>query len=231
MYDLKNKTYVVLEFVTIDGYLTGIETVKDKFDVHLNYPTIIELAAVKIEDGKIIGSYSTFIGIDGCDPHNCTFDSESPELNGITAEHLIGAPSLYDAAERLFDFASGCTIITRFSEKDSRNPFHIIKNYVEPVGYAFNNPIISVNSIITAIKISDEIEEAKAECTKIDAYRLSLSLEYKEGYADLVAHYLDCDAESGRQDSLSRALLIARLFIALLRADNQLKPIDENDPF
>ena len=90
MFDLKEKTYVVLEFVTIDGYYTNIETKKDRQQVHLNFPTIIEMAAVKINKGKIVEHYSTFVGIDGCNASDLKFEEESPELDGITAEHLIG---------------------------------------------------------------------------------------------------------------------------------------------
>lgn len=222
MFNLKEKYYAVLEFVTIDGYYTDIETKKDRQQVHLNFPTIIEMAAVKIRNGEIKEHFSTFVGIDGCNAHELKFEKDSPELNGITAEHLIGAPSFYDAAERLFEFTRGCTLITKYSKNDSRNPIHIIKRYMGPVGYIFNNPVISINNIITAIKIEENTEN--------DAYNIALSLE-EEGFNDLVAHYLDADAESGRQDSLSRALLTARLIIALLRADNRLNPIDEEARF
>lgn len=223
MFDLKEKPYAVLEFVTIDGYYTDIETKKDRQQVHLNFSTIIEMAAVKIKNGEIKEYFSTFVGIDGCDIHDLKFEEESQELNGITAEHLIGAPSFYDASERLFTFTRGCTLITKYSKNDSRNPLHIINRYMGSAGYIFNNPVISVNNIITAIKIEYNAEN--------DAYNIALSLEDKEGFNDLVAHYLDADAESGRQDSLSRALLTARLIIALLRADNRLNPIDEEATF
>lgn len=223
MFDLKEKTYVVLEFVTIDGYYTNIETKKDRQQVHLNFPTIIEMAAVKINKGKIVEHYSTFVGIDGCNASDLKFEEESPELDGITAEHLIGAPSFYDAAERLFKFTKDCTLITKYSKNDSRNPLHLIKRYTEPAGYIFNNLVLSINNIITAIKINENAENG--------AYNLALSLEDKDGYADIVAQYLDVDAESGRQDSLSRALLTARLFIALSNEIPKLKPIDEVAPF
>lgn len=231
MFDLKDKTYAVLEFVVTDGYFSNIKTKKNKFTVHLNFPAIIEMAAVKIKEGKIVDHYSTFVGIDGCDEYDTRLEDDSPELCGITAEHLIGAPSFFDAIDRLFSFTRKCTLITKFSANDSRNPLHIVKKYMEPVGYVFNNPVLSVNNIITAIKIKEGIADGKNELAEADAYQLALSLEDKESYADLVAHYLDCDVDRGRQDSLSRALITARLFIALTSGAKSLEPIDEDIPF
>lgn len=230
MFDLKEKTYVVLEFVTIDGYYTNIETKKDRQQVYLNFPTIIEMAAVKINKGKIVEHYSTFVGIDGYDAHDLKFEEESPEIDGISAEHLIGAPSFYDAAERLFEFTKDCTLITKYSKNDSRNPLHIVKRYMEPAGYVFNNPVLSLNNIITAIQIEDNLSESKEEQAGLDCYRLTLALENKESYDDMVAGYLDIDPDSARQDSLSRALIMARLFIELTKDKNKLQPIDEDTP-
>lgn len=226
MYNFKDKTYAVLEFTTIDGYFSNIAMKKEKIELRLNFPAIIEMTAVKIKDGNITEHFSTFVGIDGCNPNDIRLDSESPELYGITAEHLICAPSLTVAAERLFEFTGGCTLITKFAKKDSRNPLHIVKKYMEPEGYVFNNPVVSLNNIIAAIKISENVGVSGA-----DAYRLALSLEDKESYNDLVAKHLNCDAEIGRQDSLSRALIMAKLFIELTKKSNELIPIDNEVAF
>lgn len=231
MFNLKEKSYVVLEFVTVDGYYTDIETKNDKQEVHLSFPAIIEIAAVKINGGKIVEHYSTFVGIDGYDAHDLKFEEESPELDGITAEHLIGAPSFYNVGVRLFEFIMGCTLITKYSKNDSRNPLHIVKKYMEPAGYVFNNPVISLNNIITAVKIMDGLDEYGDEATGLDCYKLALELENKESYDDMVAGYLDIDPDSARQDSLSRALIMARLFIELTKDKNKLQPIDKEIPF
>lgn len=230
MYDFKEATYTVLEFVTIDGYYTDIETKKDKIKVHLNFPTIIEMSAVKIKNGKIVDRYSTYVGIDGCNEYDIKLEEESPEICGITAEHLIGAPSLYTALERLFGFTKDCTIITKYAANDFRNPLHIVKKYIEPI-YTFNNPVLSINNIIAAKKIKDSLSNCIDEQDDgVNYYKLALSLEDKESYADMVAEYLDVDIESGRQDSLSRALIMARLFIAL--SNEQAKLIlDSETPF
>lgn len=230
MINFKDKTYVVLEFVTIDGYFSSMQTKKDKFEVHLSYPAVIEVAAVKIKDGKIIEHYSTFVGIDGCDCHDLKLE-DSPEFNGITAEHLIGAPSFFAVSDYLFNYIRGCTVITKFSANDSRNPFNLLKNYMESAAYVFNNPVISVNNIITAVKIKESISECNDEQTGLNCYNLALDLENKESYADMVSHYLDVDIDNIRQDSLSRALIMARLFIELTKDKSQLQPIDEEIPF
>lgn len=227
MFDLKEKTYAVLEFVTIDCYYTAIETKNYKQEIHLNFPAIIEIAAVKIKDGKIIEHFSSFVGIDGFDERDLEFEDDSPELDGITAEHLIGAPSIYNVAKRLFEFTRDCTLITKYSEKDFRNPFNIVQMYMKPEGYVFNNPTISVNNIISAIKIREAIEAGIGT----DEYALARFLEDKDSFNDLIAHYLDVDAESGRKDSLSRALITARLLIALTDGTKKLNPIDEPSPF
>lgn len=230
MYNFKDKTYVVLEFVTIDGYSSSIQTKRHKLEVHLSYPAIIEVAAVKTKDGKIIEHYSTFVGIDGCDARGLKLEEESPELDGITAEHLIGAPSLFDVADRLFKFIRGCTVITKFSDNDSRNPFNLLKNYMDSTGYIFNNPVISLNNIITAVKLKSLIE-CNDNNTALDCYNFALELENKENYDDMVVDYLDIDIESIRQDSLSRALIMARLFLELTKDKTQLQPVDEESPF
>ena len=231
MYNFKDKTYVILEFVTIDGYLSSMQTKRNKLEVHLSYPAIIEIAAVKIKDGKIIEHYSTFVGIDGCDAHDLKLEEESPELDGITAEHLIGAPSLFDAADRLFKFIRGCTVITKFSGNDSRNPFNLLKNYMESSGYIFNNPVISLNNIITSVKLKDSLSENDEKPSGLDCYNFALELENKENYDDMVADYLDIDIDNTRQDSLSCALIMARLFIELTKDKNQLQSVDEEIPF
>ena len=230
MFDFKKRSYVFLEFVTVDGYYTGIKTKKDKFGVHLTYPTVIEIGAVKIRDGEIIGHYSTFVGIDGCDEHDLKLDEGSSEFNGITAEHLIGAPSFFDAANYLFEYIMGCTVITKYSKNDSRNPINLLKSYMKNIGYVFNNPVISMNNIIAAVKMNGSLAECIDE-SGIDCYKLALELENKESYTDMVAGYLDIDLDSTRQDSLSRALIMARLFIKLTKNKNELQPIDEDIPF
>lgn len=231
MFDFKEKSYVVLEFVTVDGDFTDIETKKDKQKVHLSFPAIIEIAAVKINGGKIVEHYSTFVGLDGCNANDLKFEEDSPEIDGISAEHLIGAPSFYEAGVRLFEFTRGCTLITKYSKNDSRNPIHIVKRYMEPAGYVFNNPVLSLNNIITAIQIKDNLSECKEEQEGLDCYKLALELENKESYDDMVAGYLDIDPDSARQDSLSRALIMARLFIELTKDKNRIQPIDEDIPF
>ena len=231
MYNFKDKTYVVLEFVTIDGYFSAMQTKKHKFEVHLSYPAVIEVAAAKIKDGKIIEHYSTFVGIDGCDAHDLKLEEESPELDGITAEHLIGAPSFFDVADHLFNFIKGCTVITKFSGNDPRNPFNLLKNYMESTGYIFNNPVISLNNIITAVKLKDRLSENNEKPSGLDCYNLALGLENKENYDDMVVDYLDIDIDCARQDSLSRALIMARLFIELTKDKNQLQAVDEEAPF
>lgn len=231
MFALKEKVYVVLEFVTVDGYFTDIETKKDKQEVNLSFPAIIEMAAVKIKSGEIVEHYSTFVGIDGCNAHDLKFDEDSPELDGISAEHLIGAPSFYDADVRLFEFIMGCTLITKYSKNDSRNPINLLINYMKGTAYVFNNPVVSLNNIITAVKVKDCLQECSDEATGLDCYKIALELENKESYDDMVAGYLDIDPDSARHDSLSRALIMARLFIELIKDKNKLQPIDEEVPF
>ncbi len=94
MYDLKDRTYAVLEVGTI-GYYNYIKTKKNKFQVRLNFPTIIEMAAVKIKNGKIVGNYSTFVNIDGCDEYDLKFDND-PEFDGNGRYYLACNYEKYD---------------------------------------------------------------------------------------------------------------------------------------
>lgn len=231
MLDFKDKTYVVLEFVTIDGYFCGMQNKRHKAEVHLSYPAVIEVAAVKIKDGRIIEHFSTFVGIDGCDNLDLKFEEDGPMFDGITAEHLIGAPSFFDVAERLFGHIRGSTVITRRSANDSSNPFNLLKNYMESAGYVFNNPVISLNNILAAVELKAALSECKDGVTGLNCYEFALGLESKGRFADTVAQHLDLDIESVRQDSLTRALIMARLFIELTKDKTRLQPIDAEDPF
>ena len=102
---------------------------------------------------------------------------------------------------------------------------------MEPAGYVFNNPVLSLNNIITAIQIKDSLSEFPDEKAGIDCFKIALELGNKGSYADMVASYLDIDLDSCRKDSLNRALINARLFIELTKDKNKLQPIDEEVPF
>ena len=81
------RPYVVLDIET-----TGLKMGKDR---------ILELAAVKIQDGKIQDEFSTFV-----DPE-MRIPPESIKIHGIRDDMVEGAPKLQQVMERLADFAKG----------------------------------------------------------------------------------------------------------------------------
>ncbi len=82
-----SQPYVVLDIET-----TGLKMGRDR---------IIELAAVKIENGKVLDEFSTFV-----DPE-MRIPPDSIKIHGIRDDMVEGAPKLKEVICRLADFAKG----------------------------------------------------------------------------------------------------------------------------
>lgn len=89
---LKNKTFVCYDFET-----TGLHYERgDK---------IIEIGAVKIENGKITERFMSYV-----DPER-KIPAESSAISGITDEDVAGAPKDFEVLQDFFKFTRGATII------------------------------------------------------------------------------------------------------------------------
>lgn len=229
MFDLKKRTYVVLNFATTDDifkYKTG--------SLKFCADNIIEVAAVKIEKGKIKEHFSTFVAIEGCDAHDLEFQLENFKAYGITEAHLIGAPDFKTVAERVFEFARDCTLLTYGWYSADRDLF---KEKAASYGIIFNNPTFSINNIHTALNLQNTLEKHGIKFEKATTLQLATILANKDRtWKDIFEDYdiFTFSNEWGpvRQDSLTWALAYAQLFIKMVECENDgLEEIDDKPPF
>ena len=236
MYDLKNQTFVVLGFATIEDLYDG----KHTGSISLQRPAIVEVTAVKISNGKIEGHYHSFVSIDGYDAENIEFGEGNYSSYNLNAEHLIGAPSFKEVIDRVRSYVGDSILLVESLYSVTQNPFTVFKDYAQSCGYAFNNPVITLNNILTAARLQSAIEESKVKFENAGTLQIAQMLACKKmNWADLFADYdiffnpYSEDFDKGRHDPLSWALAFARLFITLVewKNDTALQPIDEEAQF
>ena len=88
---LKDATYIVFDIET-----TGLSPTRDK---------IIEIGAIKLEQGQVIDSFHSFV-----DPEEPLLDF-TKNLTGITNEMLVGAPKNEEALPLFLKFIEGSTLV------------------------------------------------------------------------------------------------------------------------
>lgn len=88
---------VLDEYVVVDVETTGLDT---------EWCELIEVAAIKVNGGKEVDSFSTLIK-----PYDLPLDSYITELTGITSEELENAPEPDDVIPRLVDFIGDLPIV------------------------------------------------------------------------------------------------------------------------
>ena len=94
-----NGTCVVFDLET-----TGLSAVNDQ---------IIEIGAVKVEDGKITDRFSTFVNPEKPIPF------EIEQLTGISDEMVLGAPGIEKVLPEFLDFCEGCVLIAHNASFDA----------------------------------------------------------------------------------------------------------------
>ena len=116
--DLKNNTFVVFDLET-----TGLNNnpAMGRMD------KIIEIGAVKLENGEITEKFSSFIAC------NEKLSSEIVELTGIHDSDLIGAPEVDKVLADFFKFADGAYLVGHNVTFDYR----FVQYYGEQNGYMF----------------------------------------------------------------------------------------------
>lgn len=230
MEDFKNKSYVIMGFATIDGFYDKIK----RRVVNLAKDEIIEVSAVKIENGKLKEYFNSFISIDGYDAHNIEFEGFRQLSYYADALHLIGAPNFEYIAKRLFDFIGQSIIInTVFTSNEA---FKIFKEKAQSFGYVFNNSTISIDDIYTAKILKDMIEESSEKFENLTVLQLAQKMKTdKNIWTEIFADndiFFDPDSEvnelKGRNDPLSWALAFARLFIKINDCEEEAMDIDES---
>lgn len=213
----EKKTYVVLEFAGIFCYY-------DKTKKYaIGGEKVVEVAAVKIEEGKISSYYHSFIAIDNCDPHNIALGDVPRPAYHLQAAHLIGAPSFKKVAKTLFEYVDGATLIlhpTFYTE----TLFSTFKEKAKEYGIIFNNVTIDIKNVFTAAKQISAATDLQIGSDNCDALTLAQFIPSpKFVWADVFKEYgiiFDVDSKerknAGRDDPLSWALAFARLVVAIV---------------
>lgn len=91
--DMVNNKYVVLDLET-----SGLNK---------NYDYIIEVGAVKIENGEMRESFSTLVNT----PQMRELPKEIEVLTGIKFADLQSAPAIDSVLRKLYSFLNGCTLV------------------------------------------------------------------------------------------------------------------------
>ena len=199
---------------------------------------LIEIAAVKIEKGKIAEHYTNFIALDGLQAENLSKEGDCDmSYYGLTPAHLIGAPSLRRTVERFYYFAKDCIILVRHKSSLYNTPFDIFQWYAKSFGYVLNNPVLSMSDIVQAAKIKEMFEDKEQNIDYTDILCIAKNLGHAHFWTDTFADYdifFNPDSkesfDKGRDDPLSWAIAFARLFIAINDfEDNSLEEIKDDN--
>ena len=226
MYNSKKNSYVMVEFTVLD-WVSG-DLLDNKIKERLNFtcPPIVEIAAVKILNGKICEHYTNFIGLDGLNAENLSDDGDCMSRYGITPAHLIGAPSLKNAVEKFYNFTQDCIILVRHKTSSYNTSFDIFQMYAKSFGYIFNNPVFGMTDIVQAAKIKEMFEDKEQNIDYTDILCIAKNLGHAHFWTDTFADYDiffnpdSKESDKARNDPLSWALAFARLFIAITDCEN-----------
>ncbi len=116
----KSKRFVVFDLETTGFNNSPVSGTMDH---------IIEVGAVKIEDGKICEKFSSFVACP------VKLSQEIKTLTGIEDEDLVGAPSISEIVPDFFKFCDGCILVGHNVNFDCK----FIRYYGEKDGYLFNH--------------------------------------------------------------------------------------------
>ncbi len=103
VHDLDDDYTINSKFVVFDIETTGFSAVENK---------MIEIGAVKIENGEITDRYSTFVN-----PHEHIPDNIS-ELTSITDDMVKDAPEEAEAVRGFLEFSKGCVLVAHNANFD-----------------------------------------------------------------------------------------------------------------
>ena len=167
-----------MRFVTIDLETTGLSPLKGG--------RIIEIGAVKVEDGKIIDRLSTFVNPELKIPKKIS------DLTSITNEMVANSPTIWTVLSQLWDFIQGYTVVAHNAKFDWDT---YLKPAFEKIGKHPNN------AVVCSLKKSRKIYGMKRTLSDGTVEKVSNKLEdiCKRNNVELVgAHRAvnDCEALS-----------------------------------
>lgn len=210
--------FVVVDILSTD-FMFEVKRKSDGREVKFSDEALVEIAAVKIENGRIVGHFSTFIDIDGLDLDDICGDWE-PDHFGITPDHLKGAPDLESVDQKLRRFAMGCIIIP--DTINSQEGWRKFTKKALACGYCFNNVCVNMSDIILAKRVTEAVEGSGKNFNELALLEMANYVKSTKNIAEIMADYNvfyppydTTDRMVVRNDCLSRAIAFARLFIAM----------------
>ncbi|MDQ0205953.1 ATP-dependent DNA helicase DinG [Alkalicoccobacillus murimartini] len=156
-----SKKYVVLDLET-----TGHSVAKGD--------RMIQIGAVKLQDGKIVDRFVTFIN-----PEQ-PISSFIQELTGISDEDVKDAPLFRDVASELLDFMNDCAFVAHNVQFD----WGFLSNQLKMEGY-----------VVPKTAIYDTVELSRILMPKEESYKLGMLAE-QMGFTHDRPHQADSDAEA-----------------------------------
>lgn len=165
------------KYVVVDLETSGLDKNRDY---------IIEVGAVKIENGKITDRFSSLVNT----PQMEFLPKEVAKLTGITFEQLKTAPSVGEVLRQLYNFSKGCILVAHNLPFD----YAFLRNWGFWCGISFDE---FENGAIDTVEFGKQILGGKVE-----NYKLSTLAEY-------------FGTESAHHRALDDAEATAKIFIAL----------------
>lgn len=129
-------------FIIFDIETTGLSARKDK---------ITEIGAVKVKNGEVIDSFSTFANPEMPIPSKIT------ELTGITDAMVKDAPSQSEAVKAFLDFANGNILVAHNAPFDTG----FIRAACENMGMPYN--FTSIDTVVICRSILSDIKNCKLD--------------------------------------------------------------------
>ena len=210
--------FVIIDFLSIEFSLDGIMRKSDEKGLEVSASELVQVAAVKVENGKIVKNFTTFIAPDWIDVDNICSHWE-PDNFGITLDHLKGAPDAQSVIKQLISFAGDSIIIP--STVNSSFEWRKFKTRALACGYVFNNITIEMSNLILA-KQTIQLLSAHKNLDTLTALGMANYLGNRKNTSEIMEEYgidyppyWDTDRMVVRDDCLSRAIASARLFIAM----------------
>ena len=176
-------------FVVFDLETTGLSANKDK---------IIEIGAVKVENGKIIDRFSTFVN-----PHRL-LEPKIIKLTGIDDEILAGAPDDMKVMPEFLEFIKDSVLVAHNAPFDTS----FVRNWCKKHGERFDYGFV------------DTVELSKAVLPDMENYKLDTVCEALE--VELQNHHRAVnDAEATAELFIKELEILAKEGVSTLKQVNE----------
>ncbi|MEG2453301.1 MAG: exonuclease domain-containing protein [Clostridia bacterium] len=116
---LKSKTFVVFDFET-----TGLD---------VKTVSIVQIGAVKISDGRIVETFSSYVN------PMCHIPEESTNIHKITDDMVLSAPEFENILPDFFKFSRGAVLV---GHNIISYDLPILYRYAKSYGYKFDNDVM-----------------------------------------------------------------------------------------